>query len=219
MRGQQRAKGPPPVARAEARNKRRASVAGAARARCVAHARRRYWPGTQSRPLRCAGPGSPGSAPAAARAARRGGCSPLGAGRRASPGAGASAAARRSARTPAAAATGRRGSARPARARPARAAAAAPGRLDRQPDLLGIALVLGARRQPGAAHPEVDQRHDVLEQHVLDADPLDLRLVGGSQLLLGRLPPLRWLGVLIGSPPRASGTPAYVSRVSATVAA
>ena len=47
-------------------------------------------------------------------------------------------------------------------------------RFDREPDLLGVAFVLGAGRQASAPHAEVDQRHDVLEQHLLDPDLLDL---------------------------------------------
>ena len=45
--------------------------------------------------------------------------------------------------------------------------------------------VPGAR--PGLAPAEVDQRDDGLHEHVLDADALELGLVGGAQLLLGRL--------------------------------
>ena len=72
--------------------------------------------------------------------------------------------------------------------------------VDRQPDLADVALVLGARRQAGPPHPQVDQRDDLLEHDVLDPDLLDLGLVGGAQLLLrglaarrlrDRLPPVQ----------------------------
>jgi hypothetical protein len=62
-------------------------------------------------------------------------------------------------------------------------------RLDRESNLTGVALALGPRRHAGPAHPEVDERDHVLEQHVLDPDLLDLGLVGCPQLFLcGRLP-------------------------------
>src|SRR5579875_462805 len=60
-------------------------------------------------------------------------------------------------------------------------------RLDRQLHLSGVALGLGAGLQAGAAHPQIGQHHDVLQEHVLDSDPLELRFVGGPQLLLAGL--------------------------------
>ena len=63
-------------------------------------------------------------------------------------------------------------------------------RVDRELHLLRVTLVLGSRREAGAAQPEVGQRHDVLEQHVVDADLLDLRLVRRPDLLFARLPGL-----------------------------
>ena len=59
-------------------------------------------------------------------------------------------------------------------------------RLDRDPNLLQIALVVGAGSQSRTAHAEVDQRYHVLEQDLIDADLLELGLVGGPQLLFGR---------------------------------
>jgi hypothetical protein len=59
--------------------------------------------------------------------------------------------------------------------------------LDGEPDLSEIALVLGARRQAGAPHAEVDQRDDLVEQDLLDPDLLDLGLIGGPELFFGWL--------------------------------
>ena len=210
-----------------------------------------YWPGTQSRPLRWAGPGSPGLAgggvlrrrgsgsppdggpdpPSARTIARSGpssgpgppsgsGSAPVGASGPPGPGP-----LRRSSRTPAAAGRGRRGSAPICCGRALlEQRQQRPDRLDRQPHLVGVALALRARGQAGAAHAEVDQRHHVLEQHVLDADPLDLRLVGGAQLLLGgralgRSPPIAFDPCSSRHLRRAPSCPAYVRRVSATIAA
>ena len=77
------------------------------------------------------------------------------------------------------------------------------------------------RRQPGPPHPEVDQRHHVLEQDLLDADPLDLLLVGGPELFLGgRCSSGRSdLACSQRHLRRASSTPEYVARVSACTAA
>src|SRR5213592_402442 len=59
--------------------------------------------------------------------------------------------------------------------------------LDRLTQLLGVALVLAARRQPGLAPAEADQRQDGLDEDVLDADLLELGLVGRAQLLFSGL--------------------------------
>src|SRR5213592_1126826 len=59
--------------------------------------------------------------------------------------------------------------------------------LDRLAQLLGVALVLAARRQPGLAPSEADQRKDGLDEDVVDADPLELGLVGRAQLLFSGL--------------------------------
>ena len=88
-----------------------------------------------------------------------------------------------------------------------------PGALDRQPQLLGVGLVLGALRQAGAAPAEVDEGHERLDEHVLDADLLQLGLVGGAQLLLGGLALGRGRAHAVGT------SCAYVARVSRTVAA
>src|SRR3954447_18644424 len=58
---------------------------------------------------------------------------------------------------------------------------------DRQAELAEVALVLRAGHEAGAAAAEVDQRNERLDDDVLDADALELGLVGGPQLLLGRL--------------------------------
>ena len=47
-----------------------------------------------------------------------------------------------------------------------------PRAVDRQPHLLEVALVLGARRQAGLAAAEVQQRDDRLDEDVLDAQRL-----------------------------------------------
>ncbi len=91
---------------------------------------------------------------------------------------------------------------------------------------VGIALVFGVRGEAGAHHPDVDHGHDVLDQHVLDAQSLELGLVGprsSSSDGAPAPPPRIGIGtVLMRSPPhRVTSTVlgAYVSRVSATVAA
>ena len=47
-----------------------------------------------------------------------------------------------------------------------------------------VAFILGARDQAGPAHAQVHQHRDVVEQDVLDPEPLELRLVRGAQLFL-----------------------------------
>jgi hypothetical protein len=58
-------------------------------------------------------------------------------------------------------------------------------RFDRQTHLDGVLLILGTGRQACAAHAEVDERDDVLQDEVLHPDLLDLLLVGGAKLLVG----------------------------------
>src|SRR5437763_11430651 len=96
-------------------------------------------------------------------------------------------------------------------------------------NLLRVALGLGTGRQARASHAQIDQRHHVLEHDVLHPDLLDLLLVGGAELLLSRLPATLAAGLrtilwalLTGThsyPRCACRAGAYVSRVSATVAA
>src|SRR5579875_567268 len=62
-----------------------------------------------------------------------------------------------------------------------------PHPLDRKPHLRRVALVLGPRLEAGAPHPHVDEGDELLEQDLVDADLLELRLVGGAELLLGGL--------------------------------
>src|SRR3954465_6243819 len=92
------------------------------------------------------------------------------------------------------------------------------GALDRHAHLLEVALVLRAGDEPGAAAAQVHQRDDRLDDDVVDAQALDLRLVGGAHLLLGGLAAgLAGRRCLLGHAGFASWT--YVSRVSFTAAA
>jgi hypothetical protein len=104
-------------------------------------------------------------------------------------------------------------------------------RLDRDPDLHRITLGLGAGHKAGAPHSEVDQRHHVLEQDLLDRDLRDLGFVGGTKLFLGGLPPpcLRalagahrpWISLTRAHRVTSAvpSCPAYVRLVSSTIAA
>src|SRR4051794_10463970 len=90
--------------------------------------------------------------------------------------------------------------------------------LDRQAHLAEVALVLGAGDEAGAAAAEVHERDQRLHDHVLDPQLLDLLLVGGAQLFLGRraagVAPHGWS--LLAHAAFASWT--YVSRVSSPAA-
>jgi hypothetical protein len=64
--------------------------------------------------------------------------------------------------------------------------------LDGQADLIEVPLALGGRplrsgRQPEPPAAEVHERDDGLDDHVVDSQALELGLVGGAELLLGRL--------------------------------
>src|SRR5919197_327719 len=86
--------------------------------------------------------------------------------------------------------------------------------LDRRPDLPRVALVLGAGHQAGLAAAQVQQRHHGLQDHVLDAQALELRFVGGAELLLGGLAGLAAGGVVRAHKASTSVLGAYVRRVS-----
>src|SRR5579875_3913859 len=91
--------------------------------------------------------------------------------------------------------------------------------VDRELHLAEVALVLGARYAAGSAHPEVHHRDHVLEQDLLDAQALDLLLVGGPQLLLGERARVGAVGCHHFTSTVLGVSCAYVAALARTVAA
>ena len=164
-----------------------------------------YCPGTQRRPLRCAGPGSPGLGGGSEGGAAGPAPEPAPAPApdpAAAPLSGASATRRLTTdpherelklrdRIPDRADLSRRGLLEHRQERP--------DRLDRKTDLLGVLLLFRPRGQAGAAHAQIGQRRDVVEQHVLDPESLELGLVSGPQLFLGGLSWIALIGLVGGA--------------------